>query len=29
MGGMDWVDLARDADRWREFVNAAMNLQVP
>jgi hypothetical protein len=28
-GGMDWIDLARDRDRWRELVNAVMNLLVP
>jgi hypothetical protein len=27
--GMDWIDLAEDGDRWRAFVNAVMNLQVP
>jgi hypothetical protein len=25
-GGMDWIDLALNRDRWRALVNAAMNL---
>jgi len=25
--GMDWIDLARDTDRWRAVVNAAMNIR--
>jgi hypothetical protein len=26
--GMDWIEQAQDMDRWRELVNAVMNLRV-
>jgi len=28
-GGMDWIVLAQNRDRWRELVNAVMKLRVP
>jgi hypothetical protein len=28
VGGMDWIDLAQDRERWRAVVNAVMNLWV-
>jgi CRISPR/Cas system-associated protein Cas7 (RAMP superfamily) len=27
-GDLDWIDLAEDRERWRDLVNAVMNLQV-
>jgi hypothetical protein len=28
MGGLDWINLAQDRDRWRALVNAVMKLRV-
>jgi hypothetical protein len=27
-GGMDWINLAQDRDRWRTVVNTVMNLRL-
>jgi hypothetical protein len=28
LGGVDWIRLAQDRDRWRAVVSAVMNLRV-
>jgi hypothetical protein len=27
-GDMDWIELAKDRDRWQALLNAVMNLRV-
>jgi predicted small integral membrane protein len=28
-GGIDWIGLAQDRDRWRALLNSVLNLRVP
>jgi hypothetical protein len=28
-GGVDWIGLAQDMDKWRALVNSVLNLWVP
>ena len=28
-GGVDWIELAQDRDRWWVLVNAVMNIRAP
>jgi len=28
-GGMDWITLAQDRDRWWELMNVVMDFRVP
>jgi hypothetical protein len=28
-GGIDWIELAQDRNKWRTLVIAVMNLQIP
>jgi hypothetical protein len=28
-GGMDWIDMAQDRDKWRALLSAVMNLWIP
>jgi len=28
-GGMEWIGVAQDRDRWRALLNAVMKLRVP
>jgi hypothetical protein len=27
--GVDWIDMAKERDKWRALVNTVLNLRVP
>ena len=29
MGGIDWIEMTQDSERWRALMNAVMNFRVP
>jgi hypothetical protein len=29
VGGMDWIELAQERDKWQALVNVVMKLRVP
>jgi hypothetical protein len=29
LGCVDWIGLDQDSDKWRDLVNAVMNLRIP
>jgi hypothetical protein len=29
MGGIDWIDLAQDRDKWRALLKAVLNFRIP
>jgi len=29
LGGVDWINVVRDREKWRALVNVVMNLRVP
>jgi hypothetical protein len=29
LGGVDWIDMTQNRDKWRALMNSVMNLRVP